>query len=286
MRWIFGVPLAVATAAALPTAPARAQGVDPQPLLIVGRADLYSTTLDRWRGIRRSVHPVIQLDAMAGLRTSGLSATGGVWTSLEPGDTRDQARPDLRAGPTRFNMSSAWVQLGGRSGPLIVTAGAVRDWFARPDGSRAVSELYGSARLQVGRWAVSGSAWQAVSGADGLYLEPAIAVYHFVNPFTGPALSWTTTLRAGFQVDERDPSGGVVVPGPRETGLTHVALGTSIRAAFNVGGPLVLAVVATPEVQANRDPSTKLRKDGTSTGWLRFWLPFQLGLSLPLRRPG
>jgi hypothetical protein len=277
--------LSLALILLLPHESARAQSGRAPRLSPVGRVDLFGTTLDRWRGIRQNAHPVAELDALVGLEGGGVSFTAGGWTTLETKSTRNEPRPDLRAGPARFSDWSAWGQLAGRRGASSVSTGVIRDWYARPGSNPAVTEVYGAARLQTGRWSHSIALWQAVSGADGLYVEPAVAFHHFVNPFTGPAVSLTTTLRAGIQAGKRNPDGGPKVPGPQETGLTHVALGTTLRLGFNLTGPVALVLVTTPELQANRDPATKLRRDGSSTGWLRFWWPLQLGLSCPLRRP-
>ena len=272
------LPCAVAgLALLLHAAPALAQ-------VLVPRADVYLSTRERWRGIRRNAHPLVQLDALAAVRLREVSLSAGVWGAVEPGDTRGEPRADLRSGTLGFSTTTAWGQLAASWGGLGAAAGVTRDWFRRVGGDPAVTELYLRLDYQTGRWAPAISFWQAVAGADGAYLEPSIAYHHFVNPFDGPVLAWTTTLRAGFQVGERAPDGGVKVPGPEETGLTHAGVGTGIRAAIPLGPVVALLLSTGPELQVGRDPATRRRRDGSEAAALALWWPVRLGLTAPFRR--
>jgi hypothetical protein len=256
-----------------------------RPVAITGRFDVGVLTRDRWRGIRRNAHPVTHIDGMAGVLLGDVSVSAGVWASVEPGSTSGELLPDLRAGEWGTSQWSLWTQLAYRRGPLLLAGGVLRDEYVRPADNPAVTEVYGSARFQAGRWSPSVSLWHAVDGAEGAYLEPAIAFHHFVNPFTGPAISWITAIRAGVQLSERNPEAGNLVPGPAETGLTHVALGTGVRVALNIGWELALVLGAGVEAQINVDPATKRHRDGTDAGDFRLWAPLHVGISLPLRRP-
>ena len=68
------------------------------PVAITGRFDVGVLTRDRWRGIRRNAHPVTHIDGMAGVLLGDVSVSAGVWASVEPGSTRGELLPDLRAG--------------------------------------------------------------------------------------------------------------------------------------------------------------------------------------------
>ncbi len=253
-------------------------------LSITARADAGLLTRDRWRGIRRNAHPVSHVDGLLGFLLGDFSVSAGAWTSVESGSTSGEVLPELRAGGWGPSQWSVWTQLAYRRGPLVISGGVLRDEFVRLVDDPAVTELYGSARLQHGRWSGSFAFWHAVDGATGTYLEPGIAFHHFVNPLTGPALSWTTTLRAGVQASRRIPD-AAAVPGPTETGLTHVALGTGLRVALNIGWELALVLGAGVEAQLNVDPATKRHRDGSDAGKLRLWAPLYAGISVPLRRP-
>jgi hypothetical protein len=249
------------------------------------RVDLYAATRERWRGIRRNATPVAEVDGLVGAQWRGLSVTAGAWAMLEIGGTGDEVLPELHAGDRVPSQWTGWVQGALRYRQLTLTTGVTRDWYVRGGRDPRVTEVFATARAQVGRWMPSIAFWQAVDGAGGGYLEPALSVGHFVNPFTGPAASWITTVRGGFQIGHRDPEGGASVPGPEGTGLTHVAVGTQVRLAFNITRQVVLVASTGPEVQINRDPATKRHRDGSSAGSLRVWWPLQAGFSWPLRRP-
>ena len=270
--------------ASLSAALPQATAAQMRPATVTARLDATVLTRDRWRGIRRNAHPVGHIDGLVGVRLGDVSISVGAWASAEPGSTRGEILPDLRAGGRGISQWSLWTQLAFHRGPLIVAGGVLRDEYVRLTGDPAVSELFASARLQAGRWSPSVALWQAVDGASGAYLEPAIGYHHFVNPFTGPAVSWTTTLRGGVQLAERRPV-GEAVPGPEETGLTHLALGTGLRFAFNVGWKVALVAAAGVEAQLNVDPATKQHRNGSDAGDFRLWAPVQLGVSVPLRRP-
>jgi hypothetical protein len=96
-------------------------------------------------------------------------------------------------------------------------------------------------------------------------------------------VTWTSTLHAGVQVGARRPDGGAKVAGPLGTGLTYLAVGSSVRSEFGLGSIAVMALLGV-EAQINRDLATRLRRDGTRGGWLRIWAPVQVGLALPARR--
>lgn len=248
-----------------------------------GRLDLFGSTLLEWRGIRRNAHPAIQADATGTLAYRGLIAAAGWWTSLELAGTADEPRPDLRAGAAGPTQASLWVQAGYRRGGLALTAGAIRDWFVRPAGDPATSEAFAAVRYQAGRWSGSLAYWESLSGVRGAYFEPAVAFHHIVNPFAGPAASWTSGLRGGFQLRERDPAAGVSVPGAVGTGLTHVIIDSRLRATIYLGSGLGLVAATGPELHFNRDPATRRDRDGAEAG-VRFWWPVQAGLSWPLPR--
>lgn len=262
-----------------------AQAVAHRPEWLVRRADVYLATRERWRGIRRNAHPLLQSDLLVGLALGGLSLSGGGWAAVESGDTRAEPRPDLRAGSLGFSTASVWGQVAGGTGGLTLATGIIRDWYRRVGDDPAVTEVYLTGRFQRGRWTPSVSLWHAVTGAHGAYLEPAVAFHHFINPFAGPVLSWTSTLRAGFQLGERNPDGGAGVPGPEQTGFTHAGLGSSIRAAIPLGSDLSLLASLGGELQWSEDPATRRRRDGDTAARLALWWPFQVGLSYPLGRP-
>ena len=263
-----------------------AQAVMGNPEWLVRRVDVYVSTRDRWRGVRRNAMPWVQGDLSAGVRWSGLSLSAGGWAAVETGSTEEEPRADLRAGSLGMTAATGWVQAAASTGGLVTSVGVVRDWYRRTGSDPAVTELYGSARLQPGtRWSFALSAWHAVSGAGGTYLEPAWGFHHFINPFTGPVLSWTTALRAGFQAGARDPAGGAKVAGPEGTGLTHVALSSTVRGAWPVGYDLALLFALGPELQYGRDAAARRRRDGSRGPPLGFWWPLQVGLSYPVRRP-
>jgi hypothetical protein len=277
------------------------------PIVPIGRVDLFATTRDLQRGIRNNAYILGELDAIIGLQRGDLSLTAGAWSAFEPHDTRKEPRPDLRAGPSGLSDWSAWLQLTAKvgralrnpgdsldpgagqdssAGRLILSGGAMREWYRRVGSDPAVSEVYGTARLNAGRWTPVLAAWQAVSGADGLYLEPSLGYHLRGNPFSGPDFLVTTTIKAGFQVGHRDPDGGAKVAGPVGTGLTHVSVGVSLREGFWLFKSVALVSVLGVEGQFNRDPATKLRRDGTHLARWRLWVPIQLGLSYPLGRSG
>jgi hypothetical protein len=252
---------------------------------VIGRADAYSTPLDRWRGIRRNAHPVFDADGMLGLRRASVLAAAGVWGSFDFGDTSAEPRPDLQFDSPGLIQLSLWGSLAHRTGPLVASAGIIRDWYLRPTQRAGVTEAFARARLQRGRWMSSLSIWNVIDGASGTYLEPLVSFYHFVNPFTGPAITWTTSLRAGLQLGERHPDAGAAVPGPEGTGLTHVALGTKTDWRFNLGWQAALVMTVGAELQLSRDPAARRQRDGTEGGVASLWFPIQIGVSCPLRRP-
>jgi hypothetical protein len=148
-----------------------------------------------------------------------------------------------------------------------------------------VWEVYGNARYQKGRWAVSTSYWQAVDGAEGGYVEPAVTFYHFVNPFAGPILTWSTSLAAGVQLSARNPDAGAVVAGPEEEGLTHVVASSTVRSAWPLVAGAALLVEVCPHLQWGVDSATRRRRDGSRAAPLSVWIPIRAGISYPLRRP-
>jgi hypothetical protein len=262
--------------------PAAAQESGGRPARPVYRLDLYLTTHDQWRGIRRNAHPVVQSDGMAGVAWGRVSLSAGGWTSLELGDTRSEPRPDLRSGRAGFSQTTLWGQAAYRSGSVTLTAGAIHDRYRRVGPDPSTTEVYGSARYQRGRWTGALSLWHAVDGAHGSYLEPRLAFHHFANPFAGPAVDWTTSLSAGFQLGQRDPD-AASLPGPEDSGLTLIALGSAIRLAVNLAPRLALFARTGPELQISRDPAAKRGRNGGQAD-VRFWWPAQLGLSWPVEK--
>lgn len=265
--------------------PAAAQAVLHDPAWLLRRADLYMSTRERWRGIRRNALPWVQGDLVLGLRSGGLSLSAGAWGALETGRTGTEPRPDLRAGALGPTMATAWVQATAAKRGFTLSFGGLRDWFRRPGRDPAVGEIYAAARFQRDRWSTAASVWRAVSGAHGTYVEPSAAFHHFVNPFTGPVASWSSTVRAGIQVGARNPAGGASVPGPAGTGLTHLALGTTLRGALPLGWDVALVLSTGPELQYRRDPAARRRRDGSRGAAVGLWWPLQVGLSYPVRRP-
>jgi hypothetical protein len=269
---------------------------------VVGRVDAFVLTRDIQRGIRTNATVPGELDAIVGVRRGGVTVTAGGWTTFEAQSTADEPRADLRAGPAGLTDGSAWLQFTAnvtrdpamagdgldpgaeqdqRPVRMVLSAGAIRNWYRRVGSDPAVTELYATGRLNAGSWMPSLSAWQAVGGADGLYLEPALSRHLWGNPFTGPDMLAQATVKAGFQIGRRDPEGGAKVPGPLGTGLTHVALAASLREAFWIVGSLSLVSVVGAEVQYSRDPAARMRRNGTIGHRVRAWFPLQVGVSYP-----
>ena len=273
---------------------------------VVGRVDAFVLTRDIQRGIRTNATVPGELDAIVGIRRGGLTVSAGGWTTFEAQSTKEERRADLRAGPAGLTDWSAWLQLTARvtrkppvleegldpgaeqdQPPvrMVLSAGAVRNWYRRVGSDPAVTELYATGRLNAGSWMPSLSAWQAVSGADGLYLEPALSRHLWGSPFSGPDMLAEATVKAGFQIGRRHPDGGAKVPGPLGTGLTHVALAASLREAFWIVGSVSFVSVVGVELQYSRDPAARMRRDGTIGCRVRLWFPLQVGVSYPFGGP-
>jgi hypothetical protein len=273
---------------------------------LVGRIDAFVLTRDVQRGIRTNATVPGEMDAILGLRRGWLTLTAGGWTTFEAQSTAGEPRADLRAGPAGLTDGSAWLQAtvkvttplpaqvdsldrgaeqGQRPVRMVLSAGAIRNWYRRTGSDPGVTELYATGRLNAGSWMPSLSAWQAVSGADGLYLEPALSRHLWGSPFSGPDILAEATLKAGFQVGRRHPAGGAKVPGPMGTGLTHVALAASLREAFWIIGSVSLVSVVGAELQFSRDRAARLRRNGTIGSKLRAWFPLQVGVSYPIGGP-
>jgi hypothetical protein len=250
---------------------------------LVWRTNLIETNRLEWRGIRRNARLVTAADLSATLLHRGMSASAGLWTSIEPASTRNEPRPDLRAGGAGPTQWSFWGQLGYRRGPLSLAAGVVHDAFVRPGDDPSTTDGYITGRLQAGRWSGSLSLYESLAGVGGGYAEPSVTFHHFVNPFAGPAVTWSSTLRAGVQLGERDPEAGALVPGPEETGLTHVVAETRLYTAIPVARSAAILLATGPQLRFNRDPATKRGRDGSSAD-VRFWWFAQAGVSLPVRR--
>ena len=270
--------------------------------IFFGRIDAFATSREIQRGIRRNADPVGELDAIVGVQRGRVALTAGAWGMFEPDGTREEPRADLRAGTAGLSDASGWLQVTARigrmfkepadsvdpgagrdrsAGRVVVAGGVVRQWYRRVGGDPAVTEIYGTARLDAGSWMPAMSAWQAVSGAGGLYLEPSLSYLLRGSPFTKLDFLAMATVRAGVQVGSRKPDGGAKVAGPEGTGLTHLAAGVSLRESFWLRHPVALVLVTRLEGQINRDGATKLRRDGTSKDWFRLWFPVQVGLSVP-----
>lgn len=276
---------ALLVALAPPGSRAFGQFARPEGLTATFRLDVFGTTRHQWRGIRRNVHPVTQVTIVGAAIVQGVSLSAGAWGNFELGSTAQEVRPDLRVGGAGASQWSGWGQLGYRTGQLTAAAGVLRDWYVRPGVDPKVTEAYTTIRLQQGRWAPAVSAWQALEGAEGTYVEPSITFYHFANPFTGLGISWATALRGGFQLWQRRPDAGPTVPGPSGSGLTHIGVGSTVRVLFNVKSQLALLAATGPELQFSRDAAAKRGRDGEPGAGLQFWWPLQVGLSWPLRRP-
>lgn len=254
-----------------------------EPLAGAARVDLFGSTLLEWRGIRRNARSVVQADATATAGYQGLTATVGGWTALELTGTGDEPRPDLRVGGAGPAQWSLWAQVGWHRPGVAVTLGAIRDWYVRPSADPSTAEAFAAVRAQAGRWSGSVSLYESLDGVHGAYLEPAITFHHFLNPFTGPALSWSTGVRGGFQLGSRNPEAGPAVPGAEGTGFTHLIVDSRLRVTIDVAWQLAVLVATGPELHFNRDPATKRGRDNFQAD-VRLWWPLQAGLSWPLRR--
>jgi hypothetical protein len=258
-------------------APATAQVASrtrPEPTI---RFDAVTATSYFWRGIGRSGFPVLQLNAAGGLVWGPVSVTGGIWGSYD--------RSGLADREAAWSERDLWVQAAVHTGHLTLAGGAQNSDYRRVDDDADATELFGLARWQRDRWAYSVSAWHAIDGTTGTYLEPAITFYHFVNPLTGPAVSLATSLRAGVQVGHRDGTLEGRVPGAEGTGLTHLALSPEAVAAFNLPGRLGLMATISLELAWRRDPATRVRADGSLGSWFGVRAPLQVGVRWPYRRP-
>lgn len=275
--------LAHAAAMALPLA---AQSPAPDPFKVVGRADAFMTSGYHWRGIRRSSGPLFQLDGAGGFALGPVAATAGIWLTLDPRRATATHHSDLAAGEKGLSEWDIWGQLSWQTQRVTLAGGVLRSQFRRPNRDPRVTELFGQTRLQSGRWSVSLSGWRAVAGADGLYLEPAAGFHHLVWPFAGPAITWATTLRAGIQAGHRQESLPQPVPGATGTGLTHITASTAARLGIHVANVVAIVGQLSAEVQYRRDAAVRRRPDGSRGKPLKIWLPIQVGLSVPLRRPG
>ena len=254
-----------------------AQAPPPPARSALLRADVFVSSRHHWRGIRRSDAPVLHADAAGGLRLGRFSLTAGGWTGLELQEADGRRHSDLRSGHWGLAEWDGWGQGAARLGPAILAMGVLRSTYLRQPEHPSVTEVYGWGQIHFNRLAVSLGVWHAVRGAEGTYVEPSIAFHHFINPFSGPAISWTTTATAGVQAGRRHPAPGI--PGATGTGLTHAALTSAVRLAVNVG-PAALVFAMSPVIQVSRDPATYGNESD-----IRFWWPFQAGISWPLRRP-
>ena len=271
--------------ALLLTAPPPPLAGQSSSLELVGRADAFLTSGYYWRGIRRSAGPLFQLDGAGGMALGEVAVTGGIWMTLDPRPAGPERFSDLAPGVDALSEYDAWGQLSWQTRRVTLAGGVLRSQFARLGKDPRVTELFGQARLQVGRVSAALSGWGAVEGANGLYLEPAATFYHLVWPFAGPAVTWATTLRGGIQAGHRQEILSPPVPGPEGTGLTHVSLSSAVRIGIPVKQLAIVLSVA-PELQYRRDAAVRRRPDGLPGKRLKFWLPTQLGVSFPLRRQG
>ena len=256
---------------------AGAQAPPPPGRSALIRADVFVSSRHHWRGIRRSDAPVLHADAAGGVRLGRFSLTAGGWAGLELREADGVSHSDLRPGHWGLAEWDGWGQAAARLGPAILAVGLLRSTYLRQPEHPSVAEVYGLGQIHFHRFAVSLGVWQSIRGAEGTYVEPSIAFHHFINPFSGPAISWITTATAGVQAVHRHPAQGI--PGATGTGLTHAALTSAVRLAVNVG-PAALVFVMSPVIQLSRDPATY----GNGSD-IRFWWPFQAGVSWPLRRP-
>jgi hypothetical protein len=249
----------------------------------VGRIDAQTATGYWWRGIWRSGGPVAQLDGAGGVEWGAWSLTAGFWTNLELRRAGPGRRTDLGPGSRGWTEQNSWIQLAARLDRLTLSGGAIRSRYRRPD--LAVTDVYGSARLQDGRWTYEMAAWQAVAGGSGAYLEPALTFTHAANPFAGPALSLATTARVGIQVGHRGAGSSGPMPGADGTGLTHVSLAPAVVTRVPLAGPLAATASFSLDLQYRRDRATRIDRNGGLGSRLRLWLPLQIGLTFPYRRP-
>ncbi len=234
-----------------------------------------------WRGIWRSRAPVIQWDGAAAVTVGHLSLAAGSWANLEPRSARAGHLSDLPLGTSGLSEWDLWAQGSARMRNITLTMGVLQSRYRRRGNDPEVTEAYGSVRVQAGRWGLGGTAWTALDGADGTFIEPAVTFYHFVNPLAGPALALSSTLRAGFQLGHRIPPGTASrTPGPLGTGLTHATLSTQLGVMHWLSRRIALTARSSVAVQWREDRATRLRGDGTRGAHLRFWFPLQLGLSL------
>ena len=261
-----------------------AQSAAPGSFKLVARADAFVTSGYDWRGMHRSSGPLFQFDGAGGITFGALAASGGLWTNLDPRRSSSRHYSDLPLGMKGFSEYDAWAQLSFQTQRITVAGGGLWIWYRRPGADPRVTEVFGQIRLQTGRWSHSLQAWHAVDGAKGTYLEPAISYDHLVWPFAGPSITWISALHGGVQLGHRDASASV--PGAEGTGLTHLSLGNGVRVTMALFGCLALTAAGSLEIEYRRDPALRLRPNGTLGHRVMLWLPAQIGLTLPWRRPG
>lgn len=266
--------LGALTFLAIVAAPAAGHGQLQDAGPFVWRADLTGLTRYYWRGIRRNDHFALQPDAALGYARNGFTVTAGARAS---GDSElDDFFDDY------FNELNAWGQVSIRRAGITASLGAMRFWYRAPSLPTVhTTEAYGWFRWQAGRWAPAVQIWTGLQGVHGGYIEPSLTRYHIANPFAGPGVSLSSTLRAGFQLGDRDPD-SPLIPGPAVTGLTYVALSMTLRAALDLG-PVTLVTAVGPEFRVNRDPAAKLQPNG-KLAKTRIAVPFQVGFAFPGRR--
>lgn len=241
---------------------------------LIWRADLTGQSQYYWRGIRLNDRFALQPDLVLGVHHHGGSLSLGTRAS---GDTELE---DLFE--EYFDEWNLWGQAAIQRGATTATVGVMRFWYRVAGlGWAHTWEAYGSLHQQLGRWAPALQVWSGLETVHGTYVEPSITFYNGANPFAGPGISLKTSLRAGFQLDERNPD-AAGVPGPVETGLTFVQLGLTLRVALDIGA-VTLVTSFVPALQYNEDPANRVQVDGSMDEW-HFSVPIQIGVSLPGRR--
>jgi hypothetical protein len=253
---------------------------------LVYRADAQVASRYLWRGMRRTDRSVFQSDVALGFQRGLHSLTAGAWLNSElhnarPGGVSD--RPVGHWGPSETDL---WLQYSGGAGHLRWSAGAIEYRLTTPGADPRATEVYGEVLSESGRWIPRIGLWHRTGRSGATYLETGFSFLHFVNPFTGPYATWTTTALAGLQLTQRNtmvPADWL--PAPAGKGLTHVGLSSIIRLSKSIG-PVAGFVSFGLYLQASRDSVLRLRSSSAATNrLLHLWAPVEFGVSIPLRRP-
>ena len=248
------------------------------PSQLVYRADVQASSTYLWRGVNRANGFVLQSDLSIGWRSGRHSLAVGAWAN-------SALTHDDHPEPTELDF---WAQYAGGVNRVRWSAGALRYHFNRSNAADA-TDIYGQAFVTVGRLIPRLGIWTRASGGSGTYLEPSISFIHLLNPFEGPAFSWLSTLVAGIQTG----NDGNIAPLNEQfvtttgRGLTYVAVSTSARLNILIGLGSVFLSLA-PRGQLSLDTLLRNRTGPSNESQrgpvFKFWLPLEVGITIPLRR--